>query len=74
MSLSLAMSTASDEVFEVMVARMRWAWTPWPSWTRRGGVQPDVGDVPADRLLEDGSGRGAERGALGAAREGSISS
>ena len=33
MSLSLAMSTASDEVFEVMVARMRWAWTPWPSWT-----------------------------------------
>ena len=33
MSLSLAMSTASAPVFDVMVARMRWAWTPWPSCT-----------------------------------------
>ena len=34
MSLSPAMSTASALVFEVMVARMRCWWTPWPSWTR----------------------------------------
>jgi hypothetical protein len=27
------MSTASAPVLEVIVARMRWAWTPWPSWT-----------------------------------------
>ena len=28
MSLSLAMSTASAPVLDVIVARMRWAWTP----------------------------------------------
>ncbi len=33
-SLSPAMSTASAEVFDVIVARMRWAWTPCPSCTR----------------------------------------
>ena len=33
-SLSEAMSTAIDEVSDVMVARIRLAWTPWPSWTR----------------------------------------
>ena len=32
-SLSLAMSTARAPVLDVIVARMRWAWTPWPSWT-----------------------------------------
>ena len=33
-SLSEAMSTAIAEVAEVIVARIRLAWTPWPSWTR----------------------------------------
>ena len=33
-------------------------------------VEPDEGDVAADRLLEDGPGRRAERGALGAGQEG----
>ena len=33
-SLSEAMSTAIEVVSEVMVARIRLAWTPWPSWTR----------------------------------------
>ncbi len=33
-SLSEAMSTAIDDVSEVIVARIRLAWTPWPSWTR----------------------------------------
>ena len=33
MSLSLAMSTARAPVLEVIVARIRCAWTPWPSWT-----------------------------------------
>ena len=32
-SLLLAMSTATEEVLEVMVARMRFWCTPWPSWT-----------------------------------------
>ena len=32
-SLSEAMSTAIELVSEVIVARMRLAWTPWPSWT-----------------------------------------
>ncbi len=33
-SLSEAMSTAIELVSEVIVARIRLAWTPWPSWTR----------------------------------------
>ena len=33
-SLSEAMSTAMADVADVMVARIRLAWTPWPSWTR----------------------------------------
>ena len=33
-SLSEAMSTAIELVSQVIVARMRLAWTPWPSWTR----------------------------------------
>lgn len=33
-SLSLAMSTARAPVRDVIVALMRWACTPWPSWTR----------------------------------------
>ena len=32
-SLSEAMSTAIELVSEVIVARIRLAWTPWPSWT-----------------------------------------
>jgi hypothetical protein len=31
--LSLAMSTAMPDVIEVIVARIRCWWTPWPSWT-----------------------------------------
>jgi hypothetical protein len=31
--LSLATSTAIADVFEVIVARIRFWWTPWPSWT-----------------------------------------
>ena len=33
-SLSEAMSTAIELVADVIVARIRFAWTPWPSWTR----------------------------------------
>ena len=33
-SLSEATSTAIADVADVMVARIRLAWTPWPSWTR----------------------------------------
>ncbi len=33
MSLSPAMSTASEEVFEVIVARIRCWYFPQPSWT-----------------------------------------
>ena len=33
-SLSLATSTAIDPVSDVIVARIRFACTPWPSWTR----------------------------------------
>ena len=33
-ALSEAMSTAMELVREVIVARMRCWWTPWPSWTR----------------------------------------
>ena len=33
-SLSLAMSTAIEPVSDVIVARIRFACTPWPSWTR----------------------------------------
>ena len=33
-SLSEAMSTAIEDVSDVMVARIRLAWTPWPSCTR----------------------------------------
>ena len=44
-----------------MVARIRFWCTPWPSWTSEARVQPQVGDVPADRLLDDGLGGRAER-------------
>ena len=35
--LSDAMSTAIELVLQVMVARMRCWWTPWPSWTSEAG-------------------------------------
>ena len=46
--LSLAMSTPMADVREVIVARMRCWWTPWPSWTsearsrRRNGMSREA--------------------------------
>ena len=54
--LSDAMSTAMADVREVIVARIRCWWTPWPSWTRRVPVEPDVRDVAAHGLVDEGLG------------------
>ena len=68
-SLSLAMSTASAEVFEVIVARIRLAWTPWPSWTSECWLSRIHGMSRDDRLVEDRLRRGTERRALGPQEE-----
>ena len=69
-SLSLAMSTARAPVLEVIVARMRWAWTPWPSCTSEAELSRMKGMSRLTRLLEDGRRRRAEGDALGLAQEG----
>ena len=63
--LSDAMSTPSELVWLVMVARMRCWWTPWPSWTSDCVVQADRRDVAQRGLVEERLGRRAEGGALG---------
>ena len=68
-SLSEAMSTAIALVAEVIVARIRLAWTPWPSWTREYWLSRIHGMSRRDGLVEDRLGRRAERRALGAQDE-----
>ena len=63
--LSDAMSTPIADVSDVIVARIRCWWTPWPSWTRRVAVEPDERDVAADRLVDERLGRRPERLPLG---------
>ena len=58
-SLSEAMSTAIAEVAEVIVARIRLAWTPCPSWTRECWLSRIPG-CRGHRLVEDRLGGGAE--------------
>ncbi len=67
--LSEAMSTPSELVCEVIVARIRFWWTPWPSWTSDCSLSRIQGMSREAGLVEDGLRRGAEGGPLGAADE-----
>jgi hypothetical protein len=63
------MSTAIDEVSDVIVARMRLAWTPLAELDEGVLVEPDPRDVAGDRLVDDGLRGRAERRALRPADE-----
>ena len=63
--LSDAMSTAMPLVREVIVARIRCWWTPWPELDQAEPVEPDVRDVAAGGLVEQRLRRRPEREPLG---------
>ena len=63
--LSEAMSTAIAEVREVIVARIALLVDALAELDERVPVEPDVRDVAADGLVDQGLGRGPEGGSLG---------